>query len=76
MADSDNYDSEAIARHELAHDLQSLIRGIAIYTDLLALSLQSPSENIGDLEKYPTCIAEIVEELSARVDLFAASDQS
>lgn len=62
---------EIVARHQLAHDLLSPIRAIAIYADLMELGLQSPTPNAVELEKYCREIVAMAGELAGLVDDFA-----
>lgn len=63
--------NELAARHRLAHDLQSPIRAIAIYAELMERSLQEPSLVSADLEKFCHGIIAAAGELETLVDGFA-----
>lgn len=63
---------ETAARYQLAHDLRSPIRAIAIYADLMERGVQAPDTKAGELEKYCYGIVAAAEELAGLVDGFAA----
>ncbi len=64
---------ETAARHQLAHDLRSSIRAIAIYADMAERGLKAPAINAAELETYCDGIITATNELSTLVDGFAES---